>query len=155
MKSIYFSLLLILCSMTSCTILKSSFCYTAGTHDLEQGNYNSALKNLERAVMLNPGCSRYHNNLATVYSRLGNIKKAWEHVQLAVFYDQQNVEALSNFNSLWNTVMKQHISLGISEPCMIDVLGPPSALIIVENEMNWVYGYLILKFADGKLIEIK
>jgi tetratricopeptide (TPR) repeat protein len=138
---------------SGCATVKSSLNYTDGTRALEAGDYDTAIVHLEKAVQLDPGLSRNHNNLAAAYLAKGRIRDAWPHVRKAVILQPRNTAAHGNFRRCFGglidlTLVKE----GDSQDTIAHNLGQPDSTLNRGDDVQWQYGMVAIYFRDGRLI---
>ncbi len=145
-------LLIIILFLPGCTAVKSSVHFNKGTQCLEDGNIQEARIHLEKACELEPRLSRYHNNLACVYIKLGEIKKAWDQSRQAAYLDTRNEEAVFTFKSLLELLTSSYnIKNGSTREEVEIAFGEPD-MIIDGSEKILRYGICFLLFKEEKLI---
>ncbi len=70
-----------------------------GAAECQHGKYNEAIKNIQKAVKLNPNNAGYYGNLATAYNLSGNDDKAEENFKKALGLDSRYPGAhLAHYN---------------------------------------------------------
>jgi tetratricopeptide (TPR) repeat protein len=127
--------------MTGCSTVASSPHYTEGTRAIERGDYQTAVKELEQAIQLEPRVSRYHNNLAFAYFHLGNEQKGWYHLRQAVLLDPDNRYAVASFNGYWGELEKNgKVRIGMPTQELVKNLGEPDLTLKIGDETSLVWG---------------
>lgn len=140
--------------LSGCSTIASSINYTQGTECLEQGDYQGAIKHLEKAVELDPTMSRNQNNLCIAYLKVGNMEKAWYHSRQAVYHAREATPANFVFYQIYKDYVRNRglDTEGTSIQDVISKLGEPDVLIYVEEKTICIYGICTMEFRHGKLI---
>lgn len=73
-----------------------------------QGDDNGALDDFNRAVELAPDYGAAYHSRATLFTKLGQVEKATEDIQMVTHLTQQNIETFANENNVWRS---QHMHL--------------------------------------------
>lgn len=132
--------------------------YTRGTELLESGNSFEAVKELEKAVALDPEMARNHSNLCAAYLTLDNKPMAWYHARQAVLCPYRDVVGSIQFLNLFNALVVEE-SLdqpGVSEETILERLGSPDNIVYSEktNAFVYQYGLALFIFKDKKLTKL-
>ena len=142
--------------LAACATVTSSLHYTRGTDALEQGDFETAIIELEEAVHLDPSLSRNHGNLAYAYLETGRIQDAWVRGRNAVILDPANEYARRNWGRIF-VAMRAEVGLekGDSSAEIRDKLGNPDGTHDASNAecgcIWWQYGYTALSFVNDRL----
>ncbi len=152
LKYIQFSFFLIL---TSCSLVTSSYHYTKGTQHLEQGNYEEAICELQKAVDLEPDFARNHLNLCAAYLNVGDYDKAWFHSRQSRICKYDDGLSEIQFVHLCDRFIHQAEldKPGTSYEKVISILGEPDVTIqpLVSNKKIIIYGTYVMVFENDKL----
>lgn len=126
--------------------------FTKGTAALDAGDFSSAIAHLEKAVELEPGLARNHNNLASAYLAAGRVKEGWPHVRRAVAIDPQDPFAVPNCR-LFFVKMREETQLanGDSFDQLREKLGDPDEERNVGGAISWRYCLIAVQFRDGRI----
>ena len=139
-------------ALVSCAASESSLDYTRGTEALDERRWDDAVVYLKKAVELDPGMSRNHNNLAAAYFELGRLQEGWPEVREAVNLDPRNESARLNFLRYFEAMKKQSdLQIGDSFDAVEWKLGSPDQRTNKDGVVWWRYGHAGLAFEDGHL----
>jgi tetratricopeptide (TPR) repeat protein len=148
----------ILCLFTSCTFYRANSYNYKGYDCLEREDFEGAKQNFGEAVRLMPEISNFHNNLATVCIKSGDMETAWYHIRQAVLLDPKNPEAIKRFYAMWDYLKnKKDIKIGIAMEDLILAFGLPDLESRVENstKTDLIYGMIIFQFNNHILVGYK
>lgn len=67
---------------------------------LYEGNFDSALENLQKSIELNEKYSKSHYELANLYYKMYEYTKAFDEYELAIKYNKKNIDAYNNLSVL-------------------------------------------------------
>lgn len=141
------------CSRT-CARTCASIDDMKGTYSLNQGDYEGAIENLEKAVQLQPSFPSYRNHLSEAYAHAGEHEKMWTQAKLAVLSPYKDDEAQAHFENVCDNLFKE---MGIDQPGVsynkvISELGLPDGLVLYEETMSAFYGTCKMTFGDSGLL---
>lgn len=141
--------------LTSCSTVASSFHYTRGTECLDRGDCEGAIKELTKAVELDPEMARNHTNLSFAYLSCNHYDKAWYHIRQAVLCPYQDSAGYINFMNLCQAMV---INPKLNEPGtpLEEVrrkLGEPDIEINNDKTLTYIYGLCVMEFEEGQLIK--
>lgn len=153
MHPLWFALALIL---AGCATVASSPHFTRGTQALERGDYQTAVNELNEAVQLEPGVSRYHNNLSFAYFKLKNEQKGWFHLRQAVLLDTNNRRAAASFESYWTHLERGgKVRVGALEKDILASLDEPDITLKSEPETSYIWGYKRVRVKGATVVSIE
>ncbi len=84
---------------------------TAGRNLMKQGNYEAAVRSLERAVQLEPGHADTHFDLGICYEKLGQWDSAKQAYQAACNHDASPIRRIDGINQVIRDVARQKKTL--------------------------------------------
>lgn len=149
-------ILLILTLTTGCATISSSFYFTKGSQFLQQGDYERAIVELEKAVEEDPSMARNHTNLAAAYFANGDLQKAWYQSRQAVRAPYQDGISQLQFKGYYKSfIVDQGLNKkGVSFEEVSAKLGLPDELTKNEAKSTifCVYGTCRMSFIDGLLV---
>ena len=87
-------------SVTGCEGVRAARLYTQGTHALDRGETQEAIRDLEAAGRLAPDRSEVYNHLGIAYTEAGRLVDARKAFERAVDLDCTNHAALANLEHL-------------------------------------------------------
>jgi tetratricopeptide (TPR) repeat protein len=138
--------------LVGCATVESSLNYTKGTEALEAGDTDAAISHLEKAVQLDPGLARNHNNLAAAYFAKNRIREGWPHVRKAVGIAPRDEFARQNFVRYFLKLVDMGlIKEGLTEQQVVRNLGTPDSKQESEGRTAWQYGLTAFYFEKGRL----
>ena len=103
--------------------------FMQGEFLMNQGNYALAILEFQEAIELDPNASTIHVSIADGYRRLGKVKRAENHLQIALDLDPEEKEAREMLGQLYLTQKKYkaannvYISLNSLQVCLVVCLG--------------------------------
>jgi tetratricopeptide (TPR) repeat protein len=137
-------------------LVNASSHFTRGTQALERGDFETAVKELEEAVRLEPKMSRYHNNLAFAHFQLKNEPKGWFHMRQAVLIDPANQQAAASFESYWAHLERRaKVRIGAPASEVLSALGQPDLSNESETESLYIWGLKLVRVHRGAVLSIE
>lgn len=154
MKSYAFILIGMCGILTGCSTVVSTCYYTQGTGRLTQGDYEGAIKKLEKAVKFDPTTPKNLHNLAVAYIAAGNVEQAWYYSRKAVLCGNTEQMFIQMFEDLANLLIrKQGLNTeGTALEEVLSKLGDPDYLKQEGNLAKLSYGLIQMTFSEGKLV---
>ena len=95
-KGLVFAFGLALVTATGCASFEAARLYRAGTHALDRGDTDTAIRDLERAAAVAPYASPVQNHLGLAYAAAGRDGDALSAFRRAVELDCENAAAQEN-----------------------------------------------------------
>ena len=123
--------------------------FMQGEFLMNQGNYALAILEFQDAIALDPNASTIHVSIADGYRRLGKVKRAENHLQIALDLDPEEKEAREMLGQLYLTQKKYkaannvYISLNRSFPENLDYIFTLADLARIQKNWNLAIDYYI------------
>ena len=123
--------------------------FMQGEFLMNQGNYALAILEFQEAIELDPNASTIHVSIADGYRRLGKVKRAENHLQIALDLDPEEKEAREMLGQLYLTQKKYkaannvYISLNRSFPENLDYIFTLADLSRIQKNWNLAIDYYI------------
>lgn len=137
-------------------LVNASAHFTRGTRALEQGDFKTAVAELDEAVRLEPKMSRYHNNLAFAHFQLKNEPQGWFHMRQAVLIDPGNPQAVASFDSYWAHLERSgRVQVGAAFPVVYSALGQPDLSNEGPDEQLYIWGLKLVRVREGVVAAIE
>jgi len=126
--------------------------FSTGTAALDAGDFPTAIAHLEKAVELEPGLARNHNNLASAYLAAGRVKDGWPHVRRAVAIDPKDPYAVPNCRVFFVKMREAtQLANGDSLEQLREKLGDPDEELREGGAISWRYCLIAVQFRDGRI----
>ena len=123
--------------------------FMQGEFLMNQGNYALAILEFQDAIELDPNAATIHISIADGYRRLGKVKRAENHLEIALDLDPEEQEALEMQGQLF-LVQKRYVDaklvyehLCVIDSNNIDFIFTLADLARMEKEWNTAIDYYI------------
>ena len=78
--------------------------YLLGIISLNKGNYEAAIKLIDKAITIDPTKAPYYNDCAQAYTALGNTENAINYYKKAITLNKNNIEAYNNIGNIFREI---------------------------------------------------
>jgi len=123
--------------------------FMQGEYLMNQGNYALAVLEFQDAIELDPNAPTIHVSISDAYMRLGKIKRAEDHLEIAIELDPNENEAFEMLGQLFVSqkrffdAEKVFKKLSLSSPDNIDYIFALADLAQIQNEWDLAIDYYI------------
>ena len=129
--------------------------FDRGIQLLEAGQIDKAISQLEVAVAKNERNPQFHVGLVHAYATARKSSKAWNSLRRAVELDDKNPALGVALVSAWQSFgIEGLFNVGQSANTIAKALGKADKIERHATHERWIYGFMALNFADGKLDSI-
>ncbi len=129
--------------------------FDAGVHLMERGETEKAIAQLEVAVAKNERNPQFHIGLVHAYATNKQSDKAWNSLRRAVELDEENPALGVALVSAWQSFgIEGLFNVGQSSATIAKTLGKADRIERHATHERWIYGFMALNFADGRLDSI-
>jgi len=78
--------------------------YLLGIISLNKGNYEVAIKLIDKAIIIDPTKAHYYNDCAQAYTALNNTENAIDYYKKAIALNKDNIEAYNNIGNIFREI---------------------------------------------------
>ena len=129
--------------------------FDRGVQLLENGDFGKAIAQLEVAVAKNERNPQFHVGLVHAYAAARKSSDAWKSLRRAVELDEENPALGVALVAAWQSFgIEGLFNVGQSANTIAKALGKADKVERHATHERWVYGFMALNFADGKLDSI-
>ncbi len=129
--------------------------YKQGHAAIERGDFAGAVAPLEEAIRRRPNDAQARLALAIAYSKTKQPLQGWIQIRQAVRIDPEHKNATLFLKQYWSAYDSQGVvNVGRSMRDVRSAMGRPDLRKTVGNRTRWQYGFMVIEFVGGKVVEV-
>ena len=126
--------------------------FDEGVRLLGERDFPAAIESFQAAVAQDPNSATFHIGLSHAFAAAKQPVDAWRELRKAVELDDQNSQLGAALVASWQAFGVQGLfNVGRPAEAIAQALGKADKVERHADHERWIYGFMALNFADGKL----